>query len=757
MSNVGNNDMKQKIVLEGEKEYKSALKDAQRELKTLRSELKAETAELGKNATEQEKNAVKVKNLKKQIEEQEKIVKTYTEALNEVKEKYSDNKDEIAKWEVKLNDARTTLANMRSGLEDVGNSFRNVSTNAEMGTVAVKSVADAFSSLGNIGDSVSGAVEGIFSSMIDTVKAAVSELWGMITETAAKSNNWTDLASYFGSTTTEIQKRQRGIQATQGDFNSFTNLVSQLTWGGKAEKLTEALGLSNVNYDDSIAYTKAVISALHEMQKTDPNKANEIMSDVFGRRSKDFIWFVSNWEDVMNNANALDEGGFLMDEEDVSTMNDVWLMLGKIEEKWEGLKDKFTAGFGTITLDIMTNVSGALDALAKYFDAETPEEREAALEELKKNITEAFTKIAEAIRAGVEVLNEVAKELQSSEDPIVRTIGNLLSGIVGIMEWLTEDNMNNAVKALEIMAVFWITGKGASMVAKIASLAMNIMTIQKYKGLTSLLSGTAGSAAGNGAEGTVNTATTAAAGGTTAKLLSGLDAAGAAVLTNPVTWILGSIYGGYKLDQWAYGRDWNKYNENMEQSGETLAKEGDARTAQLQALYAQLLPATAESAYGTGEYNPGADDTEGMKNFFREHADELLMLMPDSEVLKKAQAMELADLTDGLDADEIERIIAEEGIFGSDWTDLGRELFNKLDEWINNPETQTEIPADWWKNGGDENGVTSQDISSLTAIPGEMKKGLAELVGSFRINMDGQKVAEIIYEEVSRRIASDIE
>ena len=50
---MANNEIKQKIVLEGEQQYKNAIKDAQRNLKTLRSELKAETAELGKNATEQ--------------------------------------------------------------------------------------------------------------------------------------------------------------------------------------------------------------------------------------------------------------------------------------------------------------------------------------------------------------------------------------------------------------------------------------------------------------------------------------------------------------------------------------------------------------------------------------------------------------------------------------------------------------------------------------------------------------------------------
>ena len=63
---MADKDIKQRIVLEGEKEYSAAIKEAQRNLKTLQTALKAETAELGKNATEQQKNQVKVKSLKAQ-------------------------------------------------------------------------------------------------------------------------------------------------------------------------------------------------------------------------------------------------------------------------------------------------------------------------------------------------------------------------------------------------------------------------------------------------------------------------------------------------------------------------------------------------------------------------------------------------------------------------------------------------------------------------------------------------------------------
>ena len=98
-------EIKRKIVLEGEKEYSAALQAAQRNLKTLRSELKAETAELGTNATAQQKAETRARSLQKQIAEQEKIVKTLRAALEEAKEQYGDNEEVVAKWEQKLNAA----------------------------------------------------------------------------------------------------------------------------------------------------------------------------------------------------------------------------------------------------------------------------------------------------------------------------------------------------------------------------------------------------------------------------------------------------------------------------------------------------------------------------------------------------------------------------------------------------------------------------------------------------------------------------
>ena len=125
------NKIKQRIELDGEKEYNAALAEARRNLKTLRSELKAETAELGSNATAQQKAEVRTKSLQKQIKEQEKVVKTYQNALKEVKEKYGDNEEAVAKWEQKLNEARATLANMKNSLDDVSEGMKGVESSAQ--------------------------------------------------------------------------------------------------------------------------------------------------------------------------------------------------------------------------------------------------------------------------------------------------------------------------------------------------------------------------------------------------------------------------------------------------------------------------------------------------------------------------------------------------------------------------------------------------------------------------------------------------
>lgn len=559
-------DIKRRIVLEGEKEYNSALKDIQRNLKTMRSELKAESAELGKNATEQQKAEIRAKSAAAQIKEQEKAVKILEEALGKAKEDYSDNEEVIAKWQQKLNEARTTLAQMRDGLYDMGDGFRQSKSDAELTAIAAKQVGDALGEIGSVGESVAGAIEGFFSGMIHTIESAVMAMWGLVSESAARANNWTDLASYYGSTAIEMQKWSNAIEAANGEFEKFATLINTFAFGGKADKITEWFQISDVNYQDKLKYTVDVLQRMADVkdEMMASGTWDDAMSDIFGtKRAADASWFISNWGDILEKLPTFDaeNGGFGMSEEGLGMLNEVAITSAEIETKWASIKDSVAEVFAKHTLDLQTNVSGGLDAINDFIKAENQEEREAALEKLRTNVEEFFRKVGEIISAGIAILGEVGEELKESGDPVAQTIGNILTALKDALEWIV--NNQEAVKeAFYVIFAVCLMGHLTAAAGKLSSVLLQIKAIQGFKGL-SLGSGAA-QAAGSAAQG----AAAAAGNATTA----GAAAAGSAASAGVETTAGSAAQWGGLLKGLSFAALWKTANELYEQTDPIAVK-----------------------------------------------------------------------------------------------------------------------------------------------------------------------------------------
>lgn len=696
---MANNDIKQRIILEGEQQYKTALQDASRNLKTLRSELKAETAELGKNATEQQKAEVKSKSLTKQIKEQEKVVQTYKDALDEVKEKYGDNEAAVAKWEQKYNEARATLANMKNDLDGVGNSLKNVSTDASMGTVAANSFANAFSGLSTLGSSISDGLENIFSSMAERVRSVAAELWDLIAETAARADAWGDLAGFYGSTAEEVQAMDRAITGAGADFQQFVNFINMLEFKGKDEGLVEWLGISDENYEDKFQFAILAMTELSKKQKElGAGKFNEQLGELFSGKSVGIVELIGEWDRVLEKRQEYEEKGYLLDDQELDTMNKVDNALKDIEDRWNMLKGKFAEGFGQTSLDVMVNVSAGLDALAKYFDAETPEERETAIKEFHDSMVKVFERIAQAVRDGLAILEGLADELKQSEDPIVQGLGNILGGIVSVLEWFTEDNANNFKTALMIVAGAWTTGKVLKMVATIGELAGHIATIKTYQGLNGVLS-----ALGGGAGGGTGTATEA---GTTAASTGG-----------------GGFWGGTALAltissiAWAVERRIN-HKEDVLGTDENLLSKTNGNDV-FKSLFAEYVQSQGQwEKYENLEWN--ATDAE---------LDELQAKI--SELWGKLQQYDEFNST----WDSYQAWREEHNMGGSDWS----------------------LPANWWQTGGaDENGITHQDMANFNSMPDKTAAAVSRVVGQIKFEVDGASMGRAVAPYVSEYIAKDI-
>ena len=755
----------QKIELQGEKEYRQAIKNAERELKTLEARLKAETAELGKNASEQEKNAAKVKSLQKQIAEQEKIVKTYSDALKEVQEKYADNADEIAKWEQKLLKARETLANMRNsmtsaadGLRDVKTGMEGVGAASDSAVVAARSVTETIGDLANIGSGISDSIENIFTGMVSSVKEAITEVWGEISDLAARSNALLDMAGFWNTDVTTLQRYKGAVANISGDLSDLNDIVTKIN-AKDSKKITELLGISKEGYQDDWKYAMAVMDALADLREKNFQAGNNAAFELFGgRQATKAMDLLNDWRTVQDNLARydVDAGGYGMSEEQIQDMSDLADRISGLKNDWQTLKDMMLAGlFAPLALDVTSNAQGLLDGFLEFMNADSDEEREAAIGKIRKNIEEIFKAIREAVEAGIKMLKQLSEDLKKSEDPLVQALGNALGGVADVMKWFTEDNAKNAASALAIVAGAWAATNVLTMIGNITKLAAAAKTIKLFGGLESLLG-----AGGNGTTPTVTPTTTPTTVPTTsnptadaakgagayslirrvlgspaAKVVGGI-AAGAAVLTEGL-WTPEDMSNDVITDENGVVRD--------KTTGEALDARRDSTVL--------ILPDRPKYSVTDEQRTALEAAFDAWKSWYRDptdqHEDAMDRAVEASEKAFEGQE-ELFNTLDNM-MDELAQ--------KDDWINM-KDL---PAEWFTDPwrtQGKYEVPADWWKTGANADGITSQDLQNFDSLPSRLERsvenGMAKVVGSISFDLDGYRVARILAPMVSQEIAKDM-
>ena len=107
-----------KIGIEGEKEYRDALKNIIQQTKTLGSEMEAVAASFGKNADAQEKAAARGAVLDKQIKAQTELVEKLSEGLSKSVESYGEMDTRTLKMQQTFNKATAELSRMKGELAD---------------------------------------------------------------------------------------------------------------------------------------------------------------------------------------------------------------------------------------------------------------------------------------------------------------------------------------------------------------------------------------------------------------------------------------------------------------------------------------------------------------------------------------------------------------------------------------------------------------------------------------------------------------
>lgn len=802
-------EIKQKITLDGEKEYSAAIKEAQRNLKTLRSALKAETAELGTNASAQQKNEAKVKSLKSQIAEQEKIVKTYKAALAEVREKYADNEDEIAKWEQKLNSARTALASMKNemdsasgSVDDMSDALKGAGDESAAGVTATKSFADALSDLGTQGSSVAEGLESMFTGFTDKLKAAASAVYEEMVALAGKANAWSDLAGFWGTSTEKVRQFEYAVNASGNTFDEFSSMVTKFALADPA-KVLQFSGVNIEEGSDDLENLYQVMTNLSKLSREDQQSA---IAGIFGGSAKNYqkiMDILNDWGDIQKGMEKYSpEGDYGMTAEEISQMNELSVKLADIDGAWTALKEKMAVGiFGEVSLKMAGDVQGIIDAFAAFWDADTPEEKAAAMDDFKEKITDFFEHIAEAIHAAADAMSEVGEGLQDSEDSVLKLIGNILTAFSGALEWLSDEkNWGSIQTAFEALVGVWAGAKVATAVANFASFAGNIATLstfRNWKQLTNILNsaggaagagagaaGGAGSGAAGSAGGAAASAGAAAGGGLFARLGTVIKTAGTA-LAGPMGLVASLIAGGYvgtKMIQ-ANMNDESLNEIYGDSEGKNLIDRMDEAMAQRAAEYWALY--SDESKTGTEEAmdarealyqameEGGIDLPEQAVSLIENAFDNYLkgsdpdglveqILAQQPQVLAFSRERIEEAIQDWWDAKQnVDRGLEPESeeesarswmetVLGDDFADVFYQISKELENTDEN--TLDDIPQGWYSDlldaivGEDED---NEPAVGLNKLPGSVAAAVTGALNGVKIQIDGQTAGTLLAPYVS--------
>nr|DAI57480.1 MAG TPA: tail tape measure protein [Caudoviricetes sp.] len=319
-------DIGPKIGIDGEKEFRDALKSMGQQLKTLGTEMKAVTSAFDVDNDSQKKLAAQSDVLNRQLEVQQQRLGEIQKALDYAKANYSENSSEVQRWQQALNNATTDvnrtkkqLNELETGVEGVGDAMDGAGQKTSIfgdvlkanllgGAIVsgIKAVASGIKSLisGAIkgygkSEQLVGGVETLFGSSADTViknaenayktaglsanaymetvtsfSASLLKSMGNDTEAASKKadqalTDMSDNANKMGSDMQSIQNAYQGF--SKQNYTMLDNL--KLGYGGTKEEMerliadANALNAAQGNYTNySIESYADIVDAIHTVQ-----------------------------------------------------------------------------------------------------------------------------------------------------------------------------------------------------------------------------------------------------------------------------------------------------------------------------------------------------------------------------------------------------------------------------------------------------------------------------------------------------------
>lgn len=645
-------EIKTKLVLEGEAQYSTAIKNATKAIKGLDAEQKLAQAQFNLTGDKEQYMADRAEILRKKIAEQEKAVKAAEEAVEKLRKmgveptnsKMQHWNEQLMKSKTELLKLQGSLANTEKGLTDSGTAFMSAAQKAEEYKDKTSDVATGINWQNTI-SSINGVT-----SVIETALGKVASLVTSINSAMRSAADWADTVS------TEAAKAELDPTTYQGWTYAAELIDTDVSTIVKAQdKLMGSM--TSTSEDAQVTFNR--LGVVTRETNGDLRDTNDVFWDTIEALGKS--------TDAHGDAITETERDNLAQQLFGKSYRELIPLLTAGRTQWEALTEegKTYAAVSQENVDKLT----ALDDAQVKMDARLQKTKLT----LAANLAPAFTEVADLIGGAAESFNAFLEtpEGKQSLEGLGSAIKDLVAGLADIdfqkafdvatsvvrgltdaLNWIT-DNKDLVVTALEVMAGAFALLKVSKPVLELMQLIKSIQWLNVSKGASSIASAASGGASKAG-------------------IGLGAKVAGAASKLAPVAaaaapWLtLAAVTGatGVILDKHAVKRDWGEFNALQAQMPELMATSADASIQRMQEIMDAFNSSMHDEFWGI--------DVAQIKQDFAQNANEILSALPNIGFWDRVG--EMVDLSDGLDADEIEKIINSDSLLGQDWEYLGRDV-----------------------------------------------------------------------------------
>lgn len=451
------------IALDGEKEYRAAVKNCNTEMKLLKSELKLASEQFSKNANSMKAYSVRQESLTKQVDQQKEKIATLKGALENAKKEFGENSDQVQSWKIQLNSAEADLSKLNRELDDVKKhttGVGKVKTEFEeiRGKIEqAKEKMEGFKTvLGGIGKAVktglavgTAAVTAIGTAAV----AAGKQIWDMANEVSAAGDEIEKNSQKVGMSYNAYQKWDYAMKISGTDMTSCANGLKTLTnkfddaknGSTGAVEIFNRLGLS---VDDLKGKSRedvfgAVVKQLQNV--TDETEKAALANDLFGKSGQNLApMFNMTNEQLDELMNEAEKYGMVMSDEAVAASAAFQDSLTQLKGTMTGLKNEMIGKL----LPSLTNLTGGLNEIVNG----NPDEGILMIKDAVSGLLGSIEELLPTLlQLGGEILQAIATSVLENLPMLVEVgtsiVLQLLQGIIEQADMLIEA----ALRLIEIL------------------------------------------------------------------------------------------------------------------------------------------------------------------------------------------------------------------------------------------------------------------------------------------------------------------